>query len=88
MSPPRAPAQQTILITGATDGLGRALDSVLASAGGTLLAHARKETRGGHAIAKLDAAAGARQLPRGGPHEPCEPSLEEIFLRDCDQPAA
>jgi NAD(P)-dependent dehydrogenase (short-subunit alcohol dehydrogenase family) len=88
MSPPRAPAQQTILITGATDGLGRALASELASAGATLLVHARDETRGGHAIAELDAAAGARQLPRGRPHEPYEPSLEEIFLHHCDQPAA
>jgi NAD(P)-dependent dehydrogenase (short-subunit alcohol dehydrogenase family) len=87
MSPPRTPAQQTILITSATDGLGRPLASELASAGGTLRVHAREKTRGGQAIAELDAAAGARQLPRGRPHQPCEPSLEEIFLRHSDQPA-
>jgi NAD(P)-dependent dehydrogenase (short-subunit alcohol dehydrogenase family) len=58
MGPPRALAHQTILITGATDGLGRALASELVSAGATLLIHGRDETRGSQTIAELEAAAG------------------------------
>jgi NAD(P)-dependent dehydrogenase (short-subunit alcohol dehydrogenase family) len=58
MGPPRALAQQTILITGATDGLGRALASELASAGATVLIHGRDETRGRQAIAELETATG------------------------------
>ena len=38
--------QQTVLLTGATDGLGRALASELAAAGATLLVHGRDEQRG------------------------------------------
>ena len=52
----RALEQQTILITGATDGLGRALASELAATGATLLVHGRDETRGAQAIAELEAA--------------------------------
>jgi NAD(P)-dependent dehydrogenase (short-subunit alcohol dehydrogenase family) len=58
MSPPRALAQQTILITGATDGLGRALAWELAASGATLLVHGRDETRGRRALAELQAATG------------------------------
>ena len=36
----------TVLVTGATDGLGRALATRLASEGATVLAHARSEERG------------------------------------------
>ena len=38
--------QQTILITGASDGLGRALTAELAAGGATVLIHARDEGRG------------------------------------------
>jgi NAD(P)-dependent dehydrogenase (short-subunit alcohol dehydrogenase family) len=59
---PRALEQQTILITGATDGLGRGLASELASVGATLLIHGRDETRGRQAIGELEAATGSGKL--------------------------
>jgi NAD(P)-dependent dehydrogenase (short-subunit alcohol dehydrogenase family) len=43
----------TVLVTGATDGLGRALATRLASDGTTVLAHARSEERGREALADL-----------------------------------
>jgi NAD(P)-dependent dehydrogenase (short-subunit alcohol dehydrogenase family) len=43
----------TILVTGATDGLGRALATRLAGEGATVLAHARSEERGREALADL-----------------------------------
>ena len=43
----------TILVTGATDGLGRALATRLAGEGATVLAHARNEERGREALADL-----------------------------------
>jgi NAD(P)-dependent dehydrogenase (short-subunit alcohol dehydrogenase family) len=45
--------QRTILITGATDGLGRALAGKLAAAGATLLLHARDRERGEETIAEI-----------------------------------
>ena len=54
--------QQTILITGATDGLGRGLAGELAVAGATLLVHGRDQTRGRETIADLEAATGNRNL--------------------------
>ena len=42
--------QQTILITGATDGLGRGLATELAAAGATLLIHGRDDRRGQETI--------------------------------------
>ena len=45
--------QQTILITGATDGLGRALARELADDGATLLIHGRDEARGRETIDEL-----------------------------------
>jgi NAD(P)-dependent dehydrogenase (short-subunit alcohol dehydrogenase family) len=54
--------QQTILITGATDGLGRGLAGELAVAGATLLVHGRDQTRGRETIAALEAATGNRNL--------------------------
>jgi NAD(P)-dependent dehydrogenase (short-subunit alcohol dehydrogenase family) len=50
--------QQTILITGATDGLGRALATELAKAGASLLVHGRDEERGTATIAQIEAATG------------------------------
>jgi NAD(P)-dependent dehydrogenase (short-subunit alcohol dehydrogenase family) len=43
----------TVLVTGATDGLGRALATRLASEGATVLAHARSQERGREALADL-----------------------------------
>jgi NAD(P)-dependent dehydrogenase (short-subunit alcohol dehydrogenase family) len=43
----------TILVTGATDGLGRALATRLAGDGATVLAHARSEERGREALGDL-----------------------------------
>jgi NAD(P)-dependent dehydrogenase (short-subunit alcohol dehydrogenase family) len=43
----------TVLVTGATDGLGRALATRLAAEGATVLAHARSEERGRAALAEL-----------------------------------
>jgi NAD(P)-dependent dehydrogenase (short-subunit alcohol dehydrogenase family) len=43
----------TVLVTGATDGLGRALATRLASEGTTVLAHARSEERGREALGEL-----------------------------------
>jgi NAD(P)-dependent dehydrogenase (short-subunit alcohol dehydrogenase family) len=55
-------AEQTILITGATDGLGRALASALAKAGPTLLIHGRDEARGQATLAQIEAASGNHKL--------------------------
>ena len=54
--------EQTVLITGATDGLGRGLASVLAAEGATLLLHGRDEARGGKTLAQIEAATGNRRL--------------------------
>jgi len=47
--------QQTILITGATDGLGRALAGELAAAGATLLVHGRDQARCRDAVEEIHA---------------------------------
>src|SRR4051812_16007889 len=44
---------KTVLVTGATDGLGRALAARLAGEGATVLAHARSEERGREALGEL-----------------------------------
>jgi NAD(P)-dependent dehydrogenase (short-subunit alcohol dehydrogenase family) len=46
-------AEQTILITGATDGLGRALAAELARGGATLLLHGRDEEKGQRTVAEI-----------------------------------
>ena len=51
-----------MLITGATDGLGRGLASVLAAEGATLLLHGRDEARGRQTLAQIEAATGNRRL--------------------------
>jgi NAD(P)-dependent dehydrogenase (short-subunit alcohol dehydrogenase family) len=58
----RAADRQTILITGATDGLGRALATELAASGATLLIHGRDEDRGRETIAEIAAKTGADDL--------------------------
>jgi NAD(P)-dependent dehydrogenase (short-subunit alcohol dehydrogenase family) len=54
--------EQTILITGATDGLGRALATELAAAGATLLIHGRDDARGQQAIDEIATSTGNRRL--------------------------
>jgi NAD(P)-dependent dehydrogenase (short-subunit alcohol dehydrogenase family) len=54
--------QQTILITGATDGLGRSLAAELAATGATLLIHGRDEQRGRETIAQIKAGTGNQKL--------------------------
>jgi NAD(P)-dependent dehydrogenase (short-subunit alcohol dehydrogenase family) len=49
----QAADRQTILITGATDGLGRGLAAELAAAGARLLIHGRDEQRGRETIAEI-----------------------------------
>jgi NAD(P)-dependent dehydrogenase (short-subunit alcohol dehydrogenase family) len=55
-------ARQTILLTGATDGLGRALAADLAAAGATLVVHGRDQQRGEATIAEIEAATGNPHL--------------------------
>jgi NAD(P)-dependent dehydrogenase (short-subunit alcohol dehydrogenase family) len=55
----------TVLVTGATGGLGRALATRLASEGATVIAHARSEERGREALADLLAGPGAVRLVVG-----------------------
>lgn len=54
--------EQTILITGATDGLGRALAERLAADGPTLLLHGRDRERGHRAMEEIAAATGNTKL--------------------------
>jgi NAD(P)-dependent dehydrogenase (short-subunit alcohol dehydrogenase family) len=54
--------EQTILITGATDGLGRALAADLAQGGATLLLHGRDEARGQATLDEIKAATGNDRL--------------------------
>jgi NAD(P)-dependent dehydrogenase (short-subunit alcohol dehydrogenase family) len=58
----RAIEQQTILITGATDGLGRALAAELAARGAGVLIHGRDEERGLATLAEIEAATGNERL--------------------------
>src|SRR5262245_18206271 len=58
----RSLAEQTILITGATDGLGRALAEELAAGGVTLLVHGRDQARGRETIDGLRARTGNEKL--------------------------
>jgi NAD(P)-dependent dehydrogenase (short-subunit alcohol dehydrogenase family) len=55
-------ADQTILITGATDGLGRALAEELARGGATVLVHGRDEGRVAATIGAIRAATGSERL--------------------------
>jgi NAD(P)-dependent dehydrogenase (short-subunit alcohol dehydrogenase family) len=55
-------AEQTILITGATDGLGRALATDLAGTGATLLIHGRHDARGEQTIGDIAVRTGNDRL--------------------------
>jgi len=54
--------EQTVLITGATDGLGKALATELARAGATVLIHGRDDNRGRATLAEITAATGSERL--------------------------
>jgi NAD(P)-dependent dehydrogenase (short-subunit alcohol dehydrogenase family) len=58
----RALSEQTILITGATDGLGRALAVDLARAGARLLLHGRDDARGQATVAEIGEQTGNDKL--------------------------
>jgi NAD(P)-dependent dehydrogenase (short-subunit alcohol dehydrogenase family) len=58
----RALREQTILITGATDGLGRALAGELAAEGATLLLHGRDAEKGERALEEIAAVSGNERL--------------------------
>jgi NAD(P)-dependent dehydrogenase (short-subunit alcohol dehydrogenase family) len=55
-------SEQTILITGATDGLGRALATELAREGATLLLHGRDEAKGERTLGQIRAATGSERV--------------------------
>jgi NAD(P)-dependent dehydrogenase (short-subunit alcohol dehydrogenase family) len=54
--------EQVILVTGATDGLGRGLAERLAAAGATVLVHGRDDRRGADAIDAIRTATGTDRL--------------------------
>jgi NAD(P)-dependent dehydrogenase (short-subunit alcohol dehydrogenase family) len=54
--------EQTILITGATDGLGKELAAALARAGATVLIHGRDDQRGREAIEEIRSRTGSDRL--------------------------
>ena len=58
----RSPAEQVILTTGATDGLGRSLAAELARTGATLLLHGRDDARGREAMREIEDATGNGKL--------------------------
>ena len=55
-------AAKTILITGSTDGIGRATARALAERGGAVIVHGRDEQRAAEAARELAAATGSRQV--------------------------
>jgi NAD(P)-dependent dehydrogenase (short-subunit alcohol dehydrogenase family) len=55
-------AEQTILVTGATDGLGRALAGQLAAGGATVLVHGRNQARGRQTVDEIIGETGNRAV--------------------------
>lgn len=53
---------QTVLVTGATDGLGKALATELARAGATVIVHGRDNNRGKATLAEITTATGNHRL--------------------------
>jgi NAD(P)-dependent dehydrogenase (short-subunit alcohol dehydrogenase family) len=53
---------QTVLVTGATDGLGKALATELARAGATVIVHSRDNDRGKATLAEITEATGSDRL--------------------------
>jgi NAD(P)-dependent dehydrogenase (short-subunit alcohol dehydrogenase family) len=62
VAPVRPVDQQTILVTGATDGLGRGVAERLAAQGATVLVHGRDDERGAAAIGAIAALTGNDRL--------------------------
>lgn len=58
----RPVAEQVVLITGATDGLGRAMATELARAGATVLVHGRDDDRGKATLAEITGVTGNHRL--------------------------
>jgi NAD(P)-dependent dehydrogenase (short-subunit alcohol dehydrogenase family) len=58
----RAVSESTILVTGATDGLGKALAAEIAGLGATVLLHGRSDDRGGNALREIRAKTGSDRL--------------------------
>jgi NAD(P)-dependent dehydrogenase (short-subunit alcohol dehydrogenase family) len=54
--------EQTVLVTGATDGLGKALATELARAGATVIVHGRDNKRGKATLAEITEATGSDRL--------------------------
>jgi NAD(P)-dependent dehydrogenase (short-subunit alcohol dehydrogenase family) len=54
--------EQTVLITGATDGLGRALAEHVAAKGATVLVHGRDDARGARTLSEIQKATGNERL--------------------------
>src|SRR5919109_2487783 len=59
---PMPPVEGSILVTGSTDGLGRALARELAARGATVLLHGRSEARLDETLRELASATGAERL--------------------------
>jgi NAD(P)-dependent dehydrogenase (short-subunit alcohol dehydrogenase family) len=59
---PRPIEEQTILVTGATDGLGRGVAAELARRGPSVLLHGRSAERGEQTLAELGGATGSERL--------------------------
>ncbi len=55
-------ADQTILISGATDGLGKSLAAELAAGGATLLLHGRDDGKGQDTVRELQRRSGNRRV--------------------------
>jgi NAD(P)-dependent dehydrogenase (short-subunit alcohol dehydrogenase family) len=55
-------SEATVLVTGATDGLGKAVATELASAGATVLVHGRDDARGEQTLTEIRARAGSEAL--------------------------
>jgi NAD(P)-dependent dehydrogenase (short-subunit alcohol dehydrogenase family) len=55
-------SESTVLVTGATDGLGRAVATELAGLGATVLLHGRDDPRGEQALRDIQAATGSERL--------------------------
>jgi NAD(P)-dependent dehydrogenase (short-subunit alcohol dehydrogenase family) len=67
--------EQVVVVTGATDGLGRAVAGELASAGATVLLHGRDPERGRQAVEDIRAQTGNEKL---GWYEADFSSLDEV----------